>query len=113
MSEIYIDGSPALGKICLVIDDDIYVENPPFECHTNNDYEYAALFRALTISTDATIYTDSQLVERQMKGIYKVEQMRIHYDKCQSVKLKQNILWISRRKNKAGLYIESILKNRN
>lgn len=49
---------------------------------TNNDAEYRALTKALTLAAEITkdeldIYLDSELVVRQLNGIYKVKEPRM------------------------------------
>lgn len=75
---------------------------------TNNQAEYKALIKALEFLKEAkeniTIYTDSQLLERQWNGIYKVknEDIRKLFNHAKAIAraLKINIVSVERDQNK-------------
>ena len=81
--KIYIDGSshgnPGPSGIGMVIYNDEVREYGEYIGYaTNNQAEYCALIKALELaaaenSLYVTVYTDSQLLERQINGGYKVK----------------------------------------
>ena len=108
MRDVYIDGSPKLDKICIVIDTETILERPQFTCITSNQYEYAALLRALELCNGVMINSDSQLVVNQVLGKYKVLEMLSLF---RQVNMKDNkIRWIPRHTNKAGVKLDKLLK---
>ena len=111
MPEVYIDGSPKLGQICIVKEDEVIVESPPYECLTNNEYEYAALRRALDLVQDSTIYTDSLLVANQINGRYKVKVMYGSFKHCLAHLGNNKVKWIHRRLNKAGVHLDKLMRD--
>ena len=108
MRDVFIDGSPKLDKICIVIDTETILERPQFTCMTNNQYEYAALLRALDLCSGVMINSDSQLMVNQVLGLYKVKDMSNLF---RQVNMKDNkIQWIPRHMNKAGVKLDRLLK---
>jgi len=88
---------------------------------TNNQAEYTALIKALEFLSgtekNITIYTDSQLLERQWNGAYKVKNEEIrklfNYAKGIARGLKINIISVEREKNKeADLLANEALDSR-
>jgi len=85
--KIYVDGgsrgNPGPAAVGVVAFDETHHElhryGASIGVRTNNYAEYSALIEALTyleskkISKSATIYSDSELVVRQMNGEYKVK----------------------------------------
>ena len=95
---IYVDGgargNPGPAAIGFVVFDDSHTElyrfGAPIGVRTNNYAEYSALIEALTylrskntytetVSSNkpATIYSDSELIVRQMNGEYKVKEPKL------------------------------------
>jgi len=79
-------GNPGPGAIGIVIFDEadqiIYEMGKTIGFCTNNEAEYTALIEALTKATelqatDVEFKLDSELVVKQLKGIYKVKNERI------------------------------------
>lgn len=80
---------------------------------TNNEAEYRALFEALILSKEHDIIlTDSQLVQRQMEGTYRIhaENLKHMHNTCNILarRLKTTIIWIPREQNLAGKELERI-----
>ncbi len=120
--KVYIDGSGALkdgqtGKIAIVVD---YGDNRPKKkvirdlgaSRTNNECEYLALEEALKMAEvrDCSILTDSQLIQRQMKGEYKINYQHLQAlkDRCEKLLHEKNckLEWIPRQQNYAGFLFE-------
>lgn len=89
---------------------------------TNNEAEYAALIFALGECAarslmHPTIYSDSQLVIRQMKGEYKVKdaKMRGHFIAAQDLarKVEPEFVHIPREKNEIADYLANAALDRN
>jgi len=85
VAELYVDGAsssnPGNAGIGVVLKvDDRVVENvsKPIGIATNNVAEYTALIEGLKIALDkgykrVKVYSDSELVVKQLKGIYRVK----------------------------------------
>ena len=116
---IYFDGSPALQAVA-VYDDNIckcYITQLSDDV-SNNEAEYYAAIEALKYAqtsypdADVTLYGDSQLVIRQLTGIWKIKEFRLKalYDQYHNIAIKPIPLkWIRRAHNKAGVELEHIL----
>jgi len=88
---------------------------------TNNFAEYMALQTALLVyydDHDLTIYTDSQLIFRQLQGSYKVKSTNIipMYTTCQGLILNRKekelyttIIWIPRERNYADAIVQWVI----
>lgn len=82
--------------------------------YTNNEMEYAALYHCLNRFAQAgdTIYTDSELIVRQISGEYNIKAQNLIplYDKCTALLHNKHIeiKWIPRNRNLAGKILEQI-----
>lgn len=125
MINIYIDGSGWNGHrsaCCIYYEDGSVKQLKIFnENRTNNEMEYQALLDALADSPrssgdELTIITDSQLLERQLSGEYEVKaaNLKIFYDLAKSMMglryFPVHIKWVPREENKAGIFLEQVLK---
>lgn len=113
--EIYTDGAsrgnPGEAALGVVIYKDKEILNEISESlgiKTNNEAEYLAVLRALeqahTLNLKSfTLYSDSQLLVRQLNGEYKVKSKTLKplYEQIQSLKehLQVTFQWIAREKN--------------
>lgn len=76
-------GNSAIGFVVLLNDTEIFRYNKCIGIATNNIAEYTALIYALTyltktaIKADITCFLDSELVVKQLLGIYKVKDPKI------------------------------------
>lgn len=100
--EIYSDGAargnpgPAAAGFVLVKDKDIIKSGSQFLGRlTNNSAEYKALILALQIATNYTtskikVFSDSQLMIRQLKNVYKVRKkhLRKYYNQIKELEKK-------------------------
>jgi ribonuclease HI len=120
--EIYIDGSSRgnqlgpgrrAGRIAVVIGGEKIVEDVGDV--TNNQAEYLALIKALEIVKErgiksANIYSDSELLVKQIKGEYKVRNPNIkpYYSRVKGLLLGLNVRlsWVPRGRNPAGKLLE-------
>jgi ribonuclease HI len=130
---IYVDGgargNPGPAAIGFVVYDDarqeLYRYGAPIGTHTNNYAEYMALIEALSYLVSvhhermATIYSDSQLIVRQMNGQYRVKDptlVSLHRKARQLTKQIHglHITHIQRDENKvADAIVNSVLDKRN
>lgn len=112
--KLYTDGGGYNGKVsraCVVFDNGRVLEYTTPQKKTNNEMEYIALILGLeNCSQGSTIYSDSQLVVNQVKGLYAVRSqnlMGFHSKACKLVDLKRaSVQWVPREQNKAGKLIE-------
>jgi len=113
----YVDASPT--KLCVLMEDGRKIIRDATRPHTNNEAEYLAVLVALREGADI-VYSDSQLVVRQLSGEYKInktelgvlaakiwERVDADYQICDGVyKLtcagKVKFIWIPREENPAG-----------
>ncbi len=77
---------------------------------TNNEMEYKAVIYAMGNFKRAAVFTDSELVVRQIEGLYKVREERLR-PLCVKAKelMKRNensLAWVPRDENKAGVILE-------
>jgi len=116
---VYVDGSGWNGEqsgYCYVVDNAYFYKFSDVNL-TNNQAEYLALKSALEVCKhDSVILSDSQLVVNQIKGSWytNLERLRLDRDYCRDIiKDKRcKLIWIPRRENKAGIYIDKLkLKN--
>ena len=116
--EIYVDGS-GTGRICVATELKYFTVMTPAKTH--NEAEYWAIIYALEmISTYelVTIYSDSQLVVRQLNGEYAVknERLRELHRKVWEIIFRRGLdvkfVWIPREKNLAGALLDSELRRR-
>jgi ribonuclease HI len=79
-------GNPGPAAIGIVIQDDnghvVYEASRSLGTKTNNEAEYLALIAALEYLKDARIqdadfYLDSELIVKQLKGVYRVKEPRM------------------------------------
>ena len=128
-TSIYIDGgsrgNPGPSGAGIIIETNLKNHNfsVPLGHKTNNFAEYAALLFALNKAIglnlkDLVIYSDSELLVRQMKGIYKVKSpnLKNSFEEVKKLCLKFNsieFIHITRDKNKeadklANLAMDSV-----
>jgi ribonuclease HI len=128
MRTIYIDGSGWSGKrsACCIYYEDTGLKQLKIyeEEYTNNEMEYQALIDTLSDITnghtnngeEVTIVTDSQLLERQLSGQYEVkaDNLKPLYKLAKTMMgmryFPVHIKWVPREENKAGVYLEQVLK---
>ena len=112
--KIYIDGSGFNGeesKYVIAFEDGRLIKKQIKENKTSNEMEYEALLRALEEAKEKDeIYTDSQLLERQICGKYKVKAENLFPLFMKARKLiegkKVTLKWVPRDKNYAGNILE-------
>ena len=87
--ELYIDGaadlhskSAGIGGVIFKDSQELITFSKPLYNKTNNESEYLALLEGLNISLELNImniniYADSELVVRQVNGVYKVKNYRM------------------------------------
>lgn len=80
--------------------------------HTNNQLEYLAVIAALEMAEDGDIiYTDSKLVEKQIKGVYEVKHPNLIPLHAKAIPLYEEKLvtlhWVPRELNEAGRDVEN------
>ncbi|MEM0452312.1 MAG: ribonuclease HI family protein [Nitrososphaerota archaeon] len=114
--KIFFDGSshgnPGPSGIGIVVYDECGREVLEFSEYvgvkTNNEVEYLALIKALEIAlklgaSEIALYSDSELIVKQMKGEYAVRDVKLKelYEKAVKLmeKIKINIIHISREEN--------------
>lgn len=120
--EIFIDGSSRgnqlgpgrrAGRIAVVIGREKILEDVGDV--TNNQAEYMALIKALEVIRErgierATIYSDSELLVKQIKGEYRVRNpnLKPYYARVRALLsgLRVRLIWVPREKNPAGKLLE-------
>jgi len=128
MLKIYTDGAsrsnPGKASIGIVIfdsrDNEVFKKKEYIGVNTNNVAEYTALVKALTKAKTLTkgeliCYSDSELMVRQLNGIYKVknEKLKELYDKVLKLKV-----WFKKvdfrhvRRTNSGIQIADSLANK-
>ena len=87
--ELYIDGasdlhskSAGIGGVIFKDSQELITFSKPLYDKTNNESEYLALLEGLNVSLELNImniniYADSELVVRQVNGVYKVKNYRM------------------------------------
>jgi|SRR5690606_4905993 len=117
--KIYVDGSQktSLGGFIVVTDGNgQLIRKKSFKATlTSNELEYLAIINALEFCEPGDeIYSDSQLCVKQLTGQYsvKTEHLKKYYTEAIEIikKKKIKLIWIPRDQNKAGKYIEDLLK---
>lgn len=103
-------GDAAIGYVIKSMGESIYQYAEEIGIQTNNVAEYQAVLSALKKArtydiTEVTLYMDSQLVERQLNGVYKVknEDLRVLYNQImEELKFfkKYKIIHVKREQNK-------------
>ncbi len=82
---------------------------------TNNQAEYMALIKALEVIRErgierATIYSDSELLVKQIKGEYRVRNpnLKPYYARVRALLsgLRVRLIWVPREENPAGKLLE-------
>lgn len=115
--EIWVDGAGWNGKkskYAIVFDNGHTEIMTTRKNQTNNEMEYRALFAALVMvlpDEKITIYSDSQLVVRQMTGEYQVRADNLISISNECRRLLNNapnimLKWIPRKQNKAGILLD-------
>lgn len=112
--KIYIDGSGFNGresKYIVAFEDGKIIKQQFKEEKTSNEMEYESLLKALEEANQGDeIFTDSQLLERQISGKYRVRAENLFPLFMKAKKLiedKKVILkWIPREENYAGNLLE-------
>ena len=115
MSDWYADGSGWNGETCawaIVRPDDRAIKHLELkEKYTNNQCEYKAVILAIVWAQPGdVIYTDSQLVVKQVSGEYRCkakhldEPLQLVRDSLKEKNL--SLKWIPRKQNKAGKLFE-------
>ena len=120
---IYIDGGTYKNRICVSdgIKKEFFVERQEKE-HTNNQLEYLALswaakYYALNYQEGppVIIWSDSQLIVRQVNGKYQVKNhlLKPYYQQAMDDLEKAHIpvrcvQWLPRDQNYAGIYLEKL-----
>lgn len=125
--EIFTDGgsrgNPGISAFAFVVNfegKEIFSSSGFLDISTNNKAEYTALLNALKYVKEegyenVTIYSDSELMVKQIKGEYKVkdEDLRKFYLECRELILKIKnfeIIHVRREKNKrADLLVNKVL----
>lgn len=112
--KIYCDGSGDNGRTsgyCVIRGS--YVEHRVFYASfTNNEMEWLAMIRALTIAKHGdAIFSDSQLIVNQLLGKWRVKEGRLkpYANKGKALLREQpgiSVKWVPRERNDAGHYIE-------
>ena len=125
MKTVYIDGSGWNGKrsACCVYYGDTGLRQLKIfeEEYTNNEMEYQALLDALsdqsnTSGDELEIITDSQLLERQLSGVYEVkaDNLKTFHKLAKTMMglryFPVKVKWVPRDQNKAGIFLEQVLK---
>lgn len=123
MSKANIWTDAALDRRCYIIEQEGHREISILSLadQTVNEAEYLAVIHALLRAkklgiVEATLYSDSQLVVRQITGKYRKREPRLQ-------RLSRRVLearggmniefkWVPREENKAGLYLEGKLRIR-
>jgi ribonuclease HI len=117
--DIWVDGSGALlpgqtARIAVVFGHGS-TEILEVGRKTNNEAEYLALIHALKtdVATEATIYSDSQLVVNQLTADWEVEKPHLKPLWTAARQLLQKtgakLVWIPREQNRAGKVLEKVL----
>ena len=110
--KIWCDGgNPKQGKYCVVTERGKIIRGKEKGC-TNNELEYKAMIKALEIAKDGdVIYSDSKLVVNQLLGWWRInnETLLELCEMCKEISKnkKVKIVWIPRRRNRAGKILES------
>jgi len=123
----WVDASP--GEACVVFEDGRWFSASLPGCNTNNEAEYKAVIfgllkaKELGVELDE-VFSDSQLVVRQLNGEYKVREKRLErfveaiwveteakYQRVgKLLRLKQQgrikFSWVPREENRAGRLLE-------
>lgn len=104
------------GVIAIVFDGEKIVERVGFV--TNNQAEYMAIIRALEFCIsknirNVVIFSDSELVVKQVKGEYAVRNLELlpYYERIMHITEgfeRVDVRWIQREKNKAGKILEAM-----
>lgn len=98
----YVDASPT--KLCVLLEDKRKIVKTASKPHTNNEAEYLAVLQAV-IAGATEVYSDSQLVVKQLNGEYKVNKPELLY-LCNEVLKRSNgkvkFVWVPRDENPAG-----------
>ncbi len=120
--EIYIDGSSRgnqlgpgrrAGRIAVVIGREKILENVGDV--TNNQAEYLALIKALEVLRErgikgAVIYSDSELLVKQIRGEYGVRNpnLKPYYSRVKRLLagVRVRVRWVPRDRNPAGKLLE-------
>jgi ribonuclease HI len=107
--KIYTDGSGKTGKYAYLVDEpERRLRIFEKKGITNNEAEYMALIQALEDNSDADIeiFSDSELMVKQMKGEYAIKEERLRELAQKALKLcegrKVTFTWVPRGKNKVG-----------
>lgn len=118
MIKIYVDGGTRGMVICLHDPQrDKYIIKRRKGEFTNNDLEYLAIIYGIEYSKKyypkdkVTIFSDSRLAVKQIKGEYKVTTdnlKSLHAKVLRKLKGEIKIKWISRDFNLAGIHLERL-----
>ena len=116
--DIYIDGSTTIT--CIIFGDETPIVKHALDGHTVtvNEGEYLALIWALNEAkrrnlTDLKVFSDSQLLVRQLTGQYQTKALNLKFlngiAKSLSLHFKSfTINWLPREQNPAGLYLDKV-----
>jgi len=112
--KFYVDGSGWNGKeskYAVMFEDGSNIVVTLKAKLTNNEAEYNAVITALQVARKGdVIYTDSELVVKQLKGEYAVKADNLKQLHDAAKKLQQlkgvSVEWIKREENKAGALLE-------
>jgi len=102
MLKAYVDASPT--KLCVLFEDGHKIIRGSTKPHTNNEAEYLAVLQAV-IGGATEVYSDSQLVVKQLNGEYKVnkpELLYLHNEVLKRSNGKVKFVWVPRENNPAG-----------
>lgn len=101
---------PAGAGVVLQLGSKQFTHKKPLGVCSTNEAEYAALHEGLTRASEAgaeevTVYTDSQLVERQLRGRYRVHspRLRARYEAVKALMdtfKRVRVRWIRRERNR-------------
>lgn len=124
MHKIYFDGGTRLNSIALYDEDKDYYQHQKIHFKmTNNQLEYTALYSAVVYAdskydlTECCFVGDSELVIKQMRGDYKVNDsiLRALNKKICDLIIKEGSApvvdmfeWVPRYLNHAGVYLEEL-----
>ena len=120
--ELFTDGGSrgnpgeAGGGVFLITDKGVVKKSIYFGKKTNNEAEYLALIEGLKLAKQygekIKIYMDSQLIVRQIKGVYKVKNERLHPLYSSVMILLKHFSWeithVLREKNKEADYLANL-----
>lgn len=105
--KVYVDGNP--NEVCCVTGDSEVSRSPIGGTNTNNVAEYRAILFGLHKHPEATeVFSDSQLIVKQLNGLYAVRKTHLKpwYEKVrkrvEELGHEVKFTWVPRDENPAG-----------